>query len=212
MNNAALKHGYKSLSEYQDAFLKTFGRLPKQSRSDDYIVTTWIESPLGLLLAGARTEGICLLEFTNQQKLEAQYTAAQQRFTCAVIPGKHDYLNELKDELERYFAGALHAFTVPLVYFGTPFQKKVWDQLRTVPYGETTSYEALAEAVGAARAQRAVGNANGKNRIAILIPCHRVISKSGGIGGYGSGLWRKEFLLNLENGSNGTTKRKGKIK
>jgi AraC family transcriptional regulator of adaptative response/methylated-DNA-[protein]-cysteine methyltransferase len=86
------------------------------------------------------------------------------------------------------------------VYPGTPFQVKVWDALRQIPYGETYSYEKLAWAVGAPGAQRAVGHANGQNRLAILIPCHRVVNKDGRLGGYGGGLWRKQLLLDLERG------------
>jgi AraC family transcriptional regulator of adaptative response/methylated-DNA-[protein]-cysteine methyltransferase len=154
-------------------------------------------------LAGARPEGVCLLEFTDRRALEAQFTTVRQRFACAVVPGRHDHLDQLKDELARYFARSLCDFTVPLTYPGTPFQEKVWSQLRRIPYGQTMSYEGLADTVGVPGAQRAVGRANGQNRIAIVIPCHRVVNKSGKLGGYGGGLWRKEYLLNLERGVNG---------
>jgi AraC family transcriptional regulator of adaptative response/methylated-DNA-[protein]-cysteine methyltransferase len=208
VDDVALGHGYESLSGFRDAFLKTFGQPPGQARSAsaDCVVTTWVESPLGPLLAGARPEGICLLEFTDRRALEAQLATVRQRFACAVVPGTHAHLDRLKDELARYFAGSLRAFTVPLVYPGTPFQQKVWDRLQKIPYGQTLSYEALATAVGVQGAQRAVGRANGQNRIAIVIPCHRVVNKSGKLGGYGGGLWRKEFLLNLERGGNGVTR------
>jgi len=99
-----------------------------------------------------------------------------------------------------YFAGSRREFTVPLVYPGTPFQVKVWEALRGIPYGETYSYEKLAWSVGIPRAQRAVGHANGQNRLAVLIPCHRVVNKDGKLGGYGGGLWRKQLLLDLERG------------
>jgi AraC family transcriptional regulator of adaptative response/methylated-DNA-[protein]-cysteine methyltransferase len=92
----------------------------------------------------------------------------------------------------------LRNFSVPLIYPGTPFQQQVWQQLLKIPFGETRSYEQLAIAVGNPHAVRAVGRANGLNRIAIVIPCHRVVNKSGKLGGYGGGLRRKEFLLNLE--------------
>jgi AraC family transcriptional regulator of adaptative response/methylated-DNA-[protein]-cysteine methyltransferase len=203
MDDVALGHGYESLSGFRDAFLKTFGQPPGQARSADCIVTTWVESPLGPLLAGARPEGVCLLEFTDRRALEAQFATVRQRFDCPVVPGTHDHLVQLKDELSRYFSGKLRRFTVPLIYPGTPFQTKVWDGLLAIPYGETMSYEALAEGVGFPGAQRAVGRANGQNRIAIVIPCHRVVNKSGKLGGYGGGLWRKEFLLGLERGANG---------
>ncbi len=85
-------------------------------------------------------------------------------------------------------------------YRGTPFQVSVWKGLLRIPYGKTTSYEQLARRVGRSGAQRAVGTANGRNPIAIVIPCHRVVNKSGRLGGYGGGLWRKQFLLDLEQG------------
>ena len=97
-------------------------------------------------------------------------------------------------------------------YPGSEFQEAVWKALLTIPYGETWSYEQLAIAVGSPRGSRAVGLANGQNRIAIIIPCHRVVNKDGKLGGYGGGLWRKQFLLDLERGflpvDNGVTKRK----
>jgi AraC family transcriptional regulator, regulatory protein of adaptative response / methylated-DNA-[protein]-cysteine methyltransferase len=203
VDDVALGHGYESLSGFRDAFQKTFGQPPGQARTADCITTTWVESPVGPLLAGARPEGICLLEFTDRRALEAQFATVRQHFECAVVPGKHDHLDHLKEELASYFAGSLREFTVPLIYPGTPFQQKVWDQLRKIPYGQTMSYEAMADAVGAPGAQRAVGRANGQNRIGIVIPCHRVVNKSGKLGGYGGGLWRKEFLLALERKTSG---------
>jgi AraC family transcriptional regulator of adaptative response/methylated-DNA-[protein]-cysteine methyltransferase len=104
----------------------------------------------------------------------------------------------LSDEIASYFAGSLRGFSVPLIYPGTPFQQRVWQQLLAIPYGETRSYEELAIAVGDKKAVRAVGRTNGLNRIAIVIPCHRVVNKSGALGGYGGGLRRKQFLLDLE--------------
>jgi AraC family transcriptional regulator of adaptative response/methylated-DNA-[protein]-cysteine methyltransferase len=92
----------------------------------------------------------------------------------------------------------LRAFSVPLVCPGTAFQRRVWEQLLAIPYGQTRSYEQLAVAVGHPKAVRAVGRANGLNRIAILIPCHRVVNKNGELGGYGGGLRRKQVLLDLE--------------
>jgi AraC family transcriptional regulator of adaptative response/methylated-DNA-[protein]-cysteine methyltransferase len=89
-------------------------------------------------------------------------------------------------------------FTVPVVMPGTPFQQRVWSELRRIPYGETRSYEDVARAVGVVSAPRAVGRANGSNRIAIVVPCHRVVNKNGQLGGYGGELWRKEALLRIE--------------
>src|SRR5919199_4244624 len=174
---------------------------PSMSRppAADYVTVTGIESPVGTLLAGATDDGVCLLEFGDRRILDAQLESVRVRLG-RVLPGRHRYLDQLRGELAEYFAGDRREFTVPLVYPGTPFQVRVWDALRQIPYGETYSYEKLAWAVGAPGAQRAVGHANGQNRLAILIPCHRVVNKDGGLGGYGGGLKRKQQLLELERG------------
>jgi len=115
-----------------------------------------------------------------------------------LVPGHHRLLDQLQRELDGYFAGSLREFTVPIVAPGGTLDELVWTELRRIPYGETISYEDLAHRVGRAGAARAVGSANGRNRIAIAIPCHRVIEKGGDLGGYGGKIWRKERLLNLE--------------
>ena len=130
--------------------------------------------------------------------LETQFTTLRKRFGCAIVPGANEHLARLRDELADYFAGTVKQFSVPLIYPGTPFEHRVWDELLRIPYGETRSYDGLARAIGCAGASRAVGGANGRNRIAIVIPCHRVVNKNGQLGGYGGGLWRKRFLLDLE--------------
>ena len=162
------------------------------------IVTATLDTPIGPLLAGARDDGVCLLEFTEPARLELQLAAVQRSLKATTRPGDHPYLGVLRRELAAYFAGRLQVFSVPVVAPGTAFQERVWAELRRIPYGETRSYEELARAVSGATAQRAVGRANGTNRIAIVIPCHRVVNKNGQLGGYGGGLWRKEALLRLE--------------
>jgi len=149
-------------------------------------------------VAGATAEGICLLEFTDRRMLPAQIETVRDRFDCAVVPGESPHFDRLRDQLNAYFSGELRTFSLPLAAPGTPFQERVWAELQRIPFGETRSYEDLARAVGAPGAQRAVGHANGLNRIAIVIPCHRVINKNGKLGGYGGLLWRKEALLHLE--------------
>ena len=199
LDEVAMSHGFESHSGFRDAFGRLFGQAPGQSRSTDCVTVSWLESPLGPLVAGATADGVCLLEFSDRRMLEAQLDSVQKRLG-PVLPGAHPLLDQLRAELAEYFAGTRRSFTVPLVYPGTPFQAKVWDALREIPYGETYSYEKLAWAVGAPGAQRAVGHANGQNRLAILIPCHRVVNKDGKLGGYGGGLWRKQLLLDLERG------------
>ena len=164
----------------------------------DRVVCDRIESPLGPLVAGAAEQGICLLEFTDLTRLPRQLESVRERFDCDVVPGDSPYFDRLRDELRAYFSGKLREFSLPLAAPGTPFQERVWAELLRIPFGETRSYEALARAVGVRAGPRAVGRANGLNRIAILIPCHRVINKNGKLGGYGGALWRKAALLHLE--------------
>ena len=111
---------------------------------------------------------------------------------------RHPILHETAAQLERYFRGALREFDVPLDLQGTEFQKRVWSALLEIPYGETRSYSDLARRLGKPNATRAVGAANGANPIAIIVPCHRVIASNGSLWGYGGGLERKRFLLDLE--------------
>jgi AraC family transcriptional regulator, regulatory protein of adaptative response / methylated-DNA-[protein]-cysteine methyltransferase len=200
LDDVVFGHGYESPSGFREAFARTFGKPPGRSRDADCIVVTWVEGPLGPIIAGATARGICLVEFTDRRMLETQFQTLRRRFKCAVVPGDHEHLDQLKEELARYFDGKLTRFQVPLVYPGSPFQEAVWNGLLKIPYGETCSYEELACNIGSPGAQRAVGHANGQNRIGIVIPCHRVVNKDGRLGGYGGGLWRKQFLLDLERG------------
>ena len=200
LDDVALGYGYTSHSGFRDAFSRTFGNSPGRSRAADFIVTAWIESPLGPLVAGATSEGVCLLEFTDRRMLDTQFASLRKRFACAIVPGENRYIKQLKKELQEYFQGSLQRFTIPIVAPGTSFQQKVWKELLKIPYGKTAAYEEIARRIGSPSAQRAVGHANGLNRISIVIPCHRVVNKNGDLGGYGGGLWRKQKLLSLEKG------------
>ena len=198
LDAAVFESGYESHSGFRDAFARTFGNSPGRYRSGNCVFVSWLRSPIGPLVAGATAEGICLLEFSDRRMLEAQFATVRKRFGAPLVPGSHKHLELLKVELAGYFAGSLRSFSVPLIYPGTPFQRRVWEQLLAIPYGKTRSYQELAMAVGEPKAVRAVGRANGLNRISILIPCHRVINKDSRLGGYGGGLGRKQYLLNLE--------------
>jgi AraC family transcriptional regulator of adaptative response/methylated-DNA-[protein]-cysteine methyltransferase len=199
-DEVVMETGFESHSAFRGAFVRMFGNASVCDPQDDRMVVGWVESPLGPLLTGATDEGICLLEFTDRVKLETQIETMRRRFKCPIVPGDNRHLTQLREQLDAYFAGRLRNFSVPLVAPGTPFQEKVWSALLKIPYGQTLSYEELASRVGAPGAQRAVGTANGSNRIAIVIPCHRVVNKNGKLGGYGGLLWRKEALLHLERG------------
>ncbi|MFH1017680.1 MAG: methylated-DNA--[protein]-cysteine S-methyltransferase [Pseudomonadota bacterium] len=198
LDDAALDHGYESNSGFREAFFRTFGAPPGKSRDGNCVTVAWIESPLGPLVAGTTDKGICLLEFTDRRMLETQFKILKKHFAGPWVPGLHPHLARLREELAQYFAGTRMEFAVPLDFPGSVFQQKVWGELRRIPYGQTCSYDDLARRLGNPNAMRAVGGANGKNRIAILLPCHRVVNKDGELGGYGGGLWRKRFLLDLE--------------
>ena len=196
----AFAHGFESASGFHEAFTRVFGRTPGAARSGHPVLVERIDTPLGPMIAGARDEGVCLLEFADRRGLAGSLEALRRRGAALPVPGRNAHLELLARELAAYFEGRLRRFTVPLVAPGTPFQEAVWRMLRRVPYGRTMSYGALARALGRPGASRAVGRANGHNRIAILIPCHRIVEGNGSLRGYGGGLWRKQFLLELEGG------------
>jgi AraC family transcriptional regulator of adaptative response/methylated-DNA-[protein]-cysteine methyltransferase len=159
-----------------------------------------IESPVGPLLAGVMDDSLCCLEFSSPERLEPQLDRLRNRLHAEAVQDRHALLDSLIAQLDEYFAGCRRVFDLPLTYPGTDFQQQVWAALLEIPYGQTWSYLELAKRVGSPDAMRAVGQANGMNPIAIVIPCHRVINASGTLGGYGGGLPRKQHLLNLERG------------
>lgn len=164
------------------------------------IAVTRFSTPLGEMVAAAVEEGVCLLEFHDRPELPAELRTLSLAMRRDVIEGADPppHLTQLGQELEAYFAGVLREFSVPLVTPGTVWERKVWGVLRTIPYGTTRSYGSVAEQLGNPGGARAVGLANGRNRIAIVIPCHRVINADGGLHGYAGGLERKRRLLELE--------------
>jgi methylated-DNA-[protein]-cysteine S-methyltransferase len=154
---------------------------------------TVIDSPYGPLTLVADEDGaLCGLYMVDQRHRppEENFGSPDDTPFPAVI-----------DQLQAYFAGELKEFTLELRLHGTPFQQTVWDQLRRIPYGETRSYGDLADALGNPGASRAVGLANGKNPIGIIVPCHRVVGANGSLTGYGGGLERKQRLLDFESGA-----------
>jgi len=198
LDDVVFAQGYDSHSGFREAFAKTFGVPPGQADSQRYIAVELMDTPLGLMVAGAVDGGLCLLEYSDRRMLERNYATLRQRFGNAVLPVSHPHLTTLKLELGEYFAGERTAFTVPVMLEGTPFQTRVWEALQQIPHGETIAYDALAQCIGQPTAMRAVARANAMNRINILVPCHRVIGKDGSLTGYGGGLWRKRLLLELE--------------
>ncbi|MFG1495584.1 methylated-DNA--[protein]-cysteine S-methyltransferase [Saccharospirillum sp. HFRX-1] len=158
-----------------------------------------LTTPLGEMLAVATEAGLCLLEFTDPQRLERQLPALERHLGEPLqADSDRPIFATLQQQLEAYFAGELSQFELPLDLLGSDFQCQAWSALLTIPYGQTRSYQQQAQSIGRPQSVRAVARANGDNRIAIVVPCHRVIGKDGSLTGYGGGLWRKQKLLALE--------------
>lgn len=200
VTDAALDSGYESLSGFGEAFRRNAGRPPKNAKSGEIITVTRIPSPLGPMLAGAFQGKLCLLEFMDRRMLETQLDVLASRTGASIFPGEDPVFLQTSKELSEYFAGKRKSFSIPLYSPGTEFQQKVWKVLMGIPYGSTCSYGEQAEILGNPKAVRAVARANGENRIAVIIPCHRVIGADGKLTGYGGGLWRKNALLAVERG------------
>ncbi|MBD1373052.1 methylated-DNA--[protein]-cysteine S-methyltransferase [Hazenella sp. IB182357] len=163
------------------------------------IVWSKMESPVGLLTLAASTNGLCYLTFNKKNNSEVGLDIWLNHWLRNV---KLEY-NEVEtlpyiEQMIQYFAGERKIFDMPVALYGTPFQKMVWNQLTTIPYGEVRSYKEVAQGIGSPKAVRAVGGANNKNPISIVVPCHRVIGSNGSLVGYGGGMENKKFLLSLE--------------
>lgn len=212
VGRAASRTGYESESGFRAAFEEVFGTTPGNARAGRKgaatppreLVACWIETPLGPMLAAAIDSGVSLLEFVDRRALATQIATLRRRVAGVVRPGTNDHLDRLKRELDAYFAGKSATFTAKIEAPGTEFQARVWDALKAIPSGETRSYLDIARQIGRPTATRAVARANGDNRLAILIPCHRVIGADGTLTGYGGGIWRKEWLLEHERAMAGT--------
>ncbi len=200
--NSALDNGYNSLSSFNKSFKDITGFTPSKSKKQQVIKITRLLSPLGPLFAAASNEGLCLLEFTDRRALEKQINRVQKRLNAVFVTGDHDLFIDLQKQLDEYFNQQRTEFDIKINPVGTEFQLAAWSSLRSICYGETRSYQQQAESLGKPGAVRAVGTANGMNAIAILVPCHRVIAKNGDLAGYGGGIWRKQYLLNIEKNNN----------
>jgi methylated-DNA-[protein]-cysteine S-methyltransferase len=157
-----------------------------------------IDTPVGRMTLGATKEALVLADFTDRRMMPAQLAAVRRRIGPTREAGTTTVLDAAERQLREYFAGARRTFDLPIEAPGSPFQERVWTELGRIPYGSTVSYRELARRVDAPAASRAIGRANGSNRLAVIIPCHRVIATGGGLGGYGGGLDAKRLLLDLE--------------
>lgn len=162
------------------------------------IYSSVIQTPIGEMRVCASDIGICLLEFDEKPRIEIQLKKLKRIFQSGFQIAKTAEMAKLEEQLSQYFLGKRKHFNVSLDARGTEFQQKVWDLLLKIPFGFKKSYSDIATEMQKPLAVRAVGKANGENRIAIVVPCHRLVGKSGDLTGYGGGLWRKRFLLDLE--------------
>jgi AraC family transcriptional regulator of adaptative response/methylated-DNA-[protein]-cysteine methyltransferase len=193
-----LDHGFESSSGFREAFGRLFGTAPSRSSGVHCLLSRWIESPLGAILALADDDGLHVFDWVDRRGLEREIMRLRARTRFAIVPGPHPILDQAECEIGEYFAGRRKVFTLPLAHRGTDFQRRVWEALLQIPAGETRSYAEIARRIGEPKAVRAVARANGDNYRGIIIPCHRVIGSDGSLTGYGGGLARKQWLLDHE--------------
>ncbi len=190
--------GYESPSGFREAFGKLFGVSPGRANAARRLTVNRLTTPLGPMVAAADDEALYLLEFVDRRMLATQIERLAKYTAATFVPGDNPILARTQAQLDEYFAGTRRAFDLPLALPGTEFQGAVWAGLQTIPYGQTRTYGEQAEIIGRPDAVRAVGKANGDNRLAIVVPCHRVIGADGRLVGYGGQMWRKKALLKLE--------------
>lgn len=197
--NTAFDTGYNSLSGFGYTYKKIMKKSHSANQQQDVILIDRLTSPLGPMFICATNQGICLLEFVDRRMLETEFEQLQSLLKMKIIFGENEHIKQAKVEIAEYFAGTRTNFTVALHTPGTLFQQTVWDCLKHIPYGELTTYKQQAQRINNPQAIRAVANANGYNRVAIIVPCHRVIGSNGELVGYGGGLERKKWLIEHEN-------------
>lgn len=195
--DVAFDSGYESLSGFGYTCKKLTGSAPS-ARSDTILIHRFT-TPLGPMFVCATERGICLLEFVDRRALETEFRDLQNLFNANIIAGESRHTRQAEKEIGEYFAGQRQMFSVALDTPGSEFQRIVWDELQSVSFGETTHYQSIATDIGKPTAARAIASANGANRVAIVIPCHRVIGKDGSMTGYGGGIARKKWLIDHEN-------------
>lgn len=167
------------------------------------IVYRLAPTPIGECVVGATPGGLCLFEFRDRGGLEKIAARVLRRYRTEMIQGDSPIIDQAVAEMKEYFRGSRTRFEVSLDVDGTQFERSVWKRLLSIPHGETRTYGQLAAQLGKPGAARAVGRANGSNYVAVIIPCHRVVEAGGGLRGYGGGLWRKQYLLDLEKNDRG---------
>lgn len=190
--------GFQSASAFRAAFARLLGCAPGDLAGRGMLLAGWIETPLGDMIAISSASHLHLLEFVERKGLPTEVARLRQLAKGDIGIGSYPPTEQVRAELDVYFAGRSAAFATPLALDGSAFTRAVWAELQRIPPGETVSYGQIARQIGQPAASRAVARANGANQIALVIPCHRVIGADGSLTGYGGGLWRKQKLLEIE--------------
>ncbi len=198
ITETAFDAGYNSISGFNEGIKNIFGDSPKKIKDKIVINIVRFTTKLGPMYACATEKGLCLLEFTDRRMLETEFKDICKRMNGVILPGNNKFTDQAIKEMEEYFDGKRKTFSAKLHTPGTEFQQLVWNELQNIPYGKTISYLGEAKKLSRPKSVRAVANANGQNRIAIIIPCHRVIGSDGSLTGYGGGLGRKKWLIDFE--------------
>ncbi|TBN39421.1 bifunctional transcriptional activator/DNA repair protein Ada [Paracoccus subflavus] len=197
---AQMEAGFESASGFRAAFVRLFGHPPQRMREGSGLLADWIDTPLGGMIAIADDRALHLLEFVDRKALPQGLRRLSVHVGGRIGLGRTAMHDRIGDWLAAFFAGRIPLPDVPVTFHGTPFQQQVWQALQGIPPGQTRSYAQLAAAIGRPTAMRAVARANATNRIALIVPCHRVIGADGTLTGYAGGLWRKERLIAIERG------------
>ncbi len=195
---AQIEAGFDSPSAFRAGFARLVGMAPGAFRKDALLLADWIDTPLGAMVAISCQHQLHLLEFADRKALPREMIRRQKAQPGGIGFGRPPPTQQVAGELSRYFAGTEARFDTPLALHGTAFERDVWRYLLQIPAGETRSYSQIARDLGRASATRAVARANGSNQIAVVAPCHRVLSADGNLTGYGGGLWRKQRLIEIE--------------
>jgi AraC family transcriptional regulator of adaptative response/methylated-DNA-[protein]-cysteine methyltransferase len=195
---AQIEAGFDSPSAFRAGFARLVGMAPGAFRRDALLLADWIDTPLGAMVAISCQHQLHLLEFADRKALPREMIRLQKAQPGGIGFGRPQSTQQVAEELSRYFAGTEARFETPLALHGTAFEREVWRYLLQIPAGETRSYSQIARDLGRASATRAVARANGSNQIAVVVPCHRVLSADGSLTGYGGGLWRKQRLIEIE--------------
>lgn len=190
--------GYDLLSSINNKFKNITNTYLHKNKLHNIINVTHIETDLGMMIVSATNKGICMFEFADYKLLELELRQLVAFLKAPLVQAENPHFDTLRKQICEYFKRERKNFDIPVCLVGTEFQKQVWLSLLKIPYGCTTSYKQQAELLGTPSAVRAVANANGKNKISIILPCHRVIGADGTLTGYGGGIWRKKKLLEFE--------------